>query len=99
LFIEKTLASDFAQARELCELATVKGGVNMVGYMKRFSVTFNKAKELVDEAILDNLPSFEAYASPSDFVSARTRYIGILYCQDPERKSCDSQQGIEITRG
>jgi len=39
----------------------------MVGYMKRFSVTFLKAKNLLAEGILGELNSFDAYAYSSDF--------------------------------
>lgn len=70
LFIEKTLASNSVQAQELCELARNFGGVNMVGYMKRFSVTFNKAKQLLDHTVLGSLSSFHAHAYSSDFAIA-----------------------------
>lgn len=52
IFVEKTLASNSDEARMLCELARKFGGINMVGYMRRFSVTFNKAKNLLDEGAL-----------------------------------------------
>jgi predicted dehydrogenase len=71
LFIEKTLASNYTQAKELCELASVSGGVNIVGYMKRFSVTFNKAKEMLGQATLGRLSSFQAHAYSSDFADVR----------------------------
>jgi predicted dehydrogenase len=67
LFVEKTLASSWAQAKELCELAQSHGGVNMVGYMKRFAATFGKAKSLLNQEILGELISFDAYAYSSDF--------------------------------
>src|SRR3990170_4778275 len=44
LFVEKPLASSSAQSEELCNLSQNSNGVGMVGYMKRFSVTFGKAK-------------------------------------------------------
>lgn len=71
LFVEKTLASNYSQAKELCEMARISGGVNTVGYMKRFSVTFNKAKELLDQATLGCLSSFQAHAYSSDFALVR----------------------------
>ena len=37
----------------------------MVGYMKRFSVTFKRARELLNQEILGTLLSFEAYAYSS----------------------------------
>ncbi|MCL5877805.1 MAG: Gfo/Idh/MocA family oxidoreductase [Candidatus Bathyarchaeota archaeon] len=66
VFAEKTLTSSFRQSLELCALAE-NSGVNMVGYMKRFAVTFNKAKELLNEHVLGDLVSFEGYAFSSDF--------------------------------
>jgi len=68
LFVEKTLAAKYDDAKKMCALAKGSGGVNMVGYMKRFAVTFNKAKKLLDEGVLGDLVSFDAYAYSSDFV-------------------------------
>ena len=67
LFVEKTLTSNYSQSKELCELAHNQKGINMVGYMKRFGVTFNQAKKLLDEHDLGELLSFNAYAFSSDF--------------------------------
>jgi predicted dehydrogenase len=67
VFVEKTLASSFDEANKLCELAQRFGGLSMVGYMKRFAVTFGKAKELLDQDILGDVVSFDAYAYSSDF--------------------------------
>ncbi|MEM3090899.1 MAG: Gfo/Idh/MocA family oxidoreductase [Candidatus Bathyarchaeia archaeon] len=67
LFVEKTLASNFKEAQELCGFARKFGGVNMVGYMRRYSVTFSKAKGLLDEGVIGEPVSFEAYAYSSDF--------------------------------
>ncbi|MCL2358817.1 Gfo/Idh/MocA family oxidoreductase [Candidatus Bathycorpusculum sp.] len=67
IFVEKTLASNYIQSRELYELSQNRKGLAMVGYMKRFSVTFNKAKELLDNRVLGDLLSFDAYAYSSDF--------------------------------
>jgi predicted dehydrogenase len=76
LFVEKTLASDYAKAKELCDLAAAANGISMVGYMKRFSVTFRKAKNLLDQGMLGDLTSFEAHAYSSDF-AASNRGSGI----------------------
>ena len=67
VFVEKPLASNYGEARELCDLARRLGGVNMVGYMRRFSVTFRKAKELLSQGVIDEPVSFSAYACSSDF--------------------------------
>lgn len=67
VFTEKTLASSYDESKKLCELAQRFGGINMVGYMKRFAVTFTKAKELLAEGALGKLISFDACAYSSDF--------------------------------
>ncbi|NWF86649.1 Gfo/Idh/MocA family oxidoreductase [Candidatus Bathyarchaeota archaeon] len=84
LFIEKTLASNFDDAKKLCDLAQKFGGVNMVGYMRRFTVTFLKAKDLLDGEVIGEPISFKAYAFSSDFFRVKqnskvqTPSIGIL---------------------
>ncbi|HSV49720.1 MAG TPA: Gfo/Idh/MocA family oxidoreductase [Candidatus Acidoferrales bacterium] len=67
VFVEKTLTGRFSQSQELQALCEQRGGVNMVGYMKRFGVTFNLAKELLAQNVLGALSSFSAYAFSSDF--------------------------------
>lgn len=71
LFVEKTLASSYEEAKHLCDLAQSFGGNNMVGYMKRFAVTFNKAKNLLIKGKLGEVISFKAYAHSSDFVGSK----------------------------
>lgn len=84
VFVEKTLASNFNEARELCKLARRFGGVNMVGYMRRFCVTFMKAKDLLDQDVIGEPFSFKAYAFSSDFLGVnrnskvQTPKIGVL---------------------
>jgi len=67
VFVEKTLASSYDEAKELCELAQSFESTDMVGYMKRFAVTFMKAKDLLDQETLGEIISFDAYAYASDF--------------------------------
>jgi predicted dehydrogenase len=67
VFVEKTLAASYNQASELCALARRYGGVNMVGYMKKFAVTFGKAKDLLDQGVLGEVLSFDASVYSSDF--------------------------------
>jgi predicted dehydrogenase len=69
-FVEKTLASTYDQAKELCALAKDFGSTTMVGYMKRFSVVFRKAKELLTGGTLGEPYSFKAYAYSSDFLDS-----------------------------
>ena len=68
IFVEKTLATNYQQAKELCETSKKVGGINSVGYMKRFSVIFEKAKELLSQENMGELHSFKAYAYSSDFL-------------------------------
>jgi predicted dehydrogenase len=67
IFVEKTLTAKYSHSEELANLAEDGGGVNMVGYMKRFGVTFNKIKALLDQKVLGEIASFDAYAFSSDF--------------------------------
>jgi len=67
VFVEKTLTSTYEQSKELCSLAEVSQGHTMVGYMKRFSVTFQKAKKMLVQNTLGAITSFDAYAYSSDF--------------------------------
>jgi predicted dehydrogenase len=70
LFVEKTLASSIQEANDMCRLAIEAGGVNMVGYLRRFYVTFKKAKELMASDEIGRITHFEAYAYSSDFLGA-----------------------------
>lgn len=67
IFLEKTLTSSYINSEELIKKAKQAGIQNMVGYMKRFSVTFRKAKELLDQNEIGTINSFEAHAFSSDF--------------------------------
>src|SRR5215211_2376935 len=68
VFVEKSLAVSHAQAAEMCRWAEDHGGVTMVGFQKRFGVTFMKAKEILDGGGVGDVKAFEAYAYSSDFV-------------------------------
>ncbi|MBN1644254.1 MAG: Gfo/Idh/MocA family oxidoreductase [Dehalococcoidales bacterium] len=68
IFTEKTLASSGEESRRICQLAPKGDGVNMVGYMARFAVTFRKAKELLESGTIGELISFKGYAYSSDFI-------------------------------
>jgi predicted dehydrogenase len=67
VFVEKTLSSSYSKSEVLCKLSETHSGVNMVGYMKRFGVTFNHAKSLLDQHVLGELVSFDGYGFSSDF--------------------------------
>jgi len=46
-------------------------GINMVGYERRYTVTFNKTRKLLHRGVIGNLTSFKAYAYSSDFMGLR----------------------------
>jgi predicted dehydrogenase len=71
LFIEKPLAWNYVQSKELCELAARNGGVNMVGYLRRFMVTFMKAKEMLNQDVIGEPVSFKVNGFSSDFFGIR----------------------------
>jgi predicted dehydrogenase len=70
LFVEKTLTENFKESKELCGLADCHGGVNMVGYLRRFYVTFGKAKDLLSRGAIGELHSFSIHAFSSDFLGS-----------------------------
>lgn len=67
LFIEKPLTAAYSEAKELCELAKQTCNVTMVGYLRRFMVTFMKAKELLSENAIGKPEYFTVKAFSSDF--------------------------------
>lgn len=67
LFVEKTLAQTSEEAASLVNLARLHQSVTMVGYLRRFCVTFIKTKELLQEDAIGKAESFQAYAYSSDF--------------------------------
>jgi len=71
VFVEKTLASSFNEAEELCNLSRKFRGVTMVGYQRRFSVTYRKARNLLNQKVIGEPLSFEAYAYSSDFLGSQ----------------------------
>jgi predicted dehydrogenase len=75
VFVEKTLAASYREAEELCSLAERSRGVNMVGYLRRFYVTFVKAKSLLDEGKIGDVSSFKAHALSSDFANSETESL------------------------
>ena len=77
LFVEKTLCQSYQESSQLAELVNETQSVNMVGYLRRFYVTFNKARELILNGVLGDVTSFKAYAYSSDFIGARKNNISM----------------------
>jgi len=71
VFAEKPLTSKYADSRNLCELAKGSGGVTMVGYLRRFMVTFMKTKDLLSQGAVGEPAFFDVKAFSSDFVGAK----------------------------
>jgi len=68
LFVEKPLAVSYEQAKIACEAVSDLRGVCMVGYQKRFSPVFQKARDLVRGGLLGELVFFRAYLFSSDAI-------------------------------
>jgi predicted dehydrogenase len=69
VFIEKTLANSLDQAEKVCSMFSKGESITMVGYERRYSVTFNKAYDLISQGTIGKLVSFKAYAYSADFLS------------------------------
>jgi predicted dehydrogenase len=67
VFVEKPLTSSYTDSKKLCELASRKNGTNMVGYLRRFMVTFMKTKALLSQSTIGEPQSFVMNAFSSDF--------------------------------
>jgi predicted dehydrogenase len=76
VFVEKPLASSAQEGQEIFHLARAHCGVSMVGYQKRFAVTFRKARDLLRDGAIGEIRSADAYAYSSDFA-----YVGVDHSQ------------------
>jgi len=72
IFVEKPLATSFEEAKELCDLARLHGGLNVVGYHKRFSLIFEQAAKVISNGVLGEITKFGGHAYSSDFVGAES---------------------------
>jgi predicted dehydrogenase len=76
LFVEKPLSASYNESKELCGL--IKGkGVGMVGYVRRFMVTFMKAKELLDLGAIGHPVTFSINTKSSDFYGINDPAVSI----------------------
>jgi len=66
LFVEKPLASSADQAKMACEAVSKSSGIHMVGFQKRFSPVFQRAKEFIQRGSAGDLMFFRAYSFSSD---------------------------------
>jgi len=68
IFTEKTLTARGEESEKICELTRKVGGINMVGYMARFAIPFQKARQLLKSGAIGDVLSFQGYAYSSDFI-------------------------------
>jgi len=68
ILVEKPLAETGHQAENLSRMAEQFGGINAVGYQKRYSATYNKARQLLSEGKIGVLRSFKVSAYSADFL-------------------------------
>ena len=66
LFVEKPLASSADQAKLACEAVSKSPGSHTVGFQKRFSPVFQRAKEFIEKGSIGELMFFRAYSFSSD---------------------------------
>jgi predicted dehydrogenase len=76
LFVEKPLSSSYDDSKKLCNLMDCKG-VGMVGYVRRFMVTFIKAKDFLTQETVGRPLSFSVNICSSDFFGVHDPTVSI----------------------
>ncbi|MFH1755505.1 MAG: Gfo/Idh/MocA family oxidoreductase [Candidatus Latescibacterota bacterium] len=66
LFVEKPLGTDLADAVQVADAVREKGVQSQVGYVCRYSPTFEKAKEILDAGAIGTVLSFGSVKYSSD---------------------------------
>ena len=66
IFVEKPLAASYDLAKKACKATAKSNSTHMVGFQKRFSPTFQKAKEILHQKSLGQLMFFKAFSFSSD---------------------------------
>jgi len=66
VFVEKPLAATYEQAKRACEVSSHSKGIYMVGFQRRFSPVYRKAKELLLESLVGEPIFCRAYCLSSD---------------------------------
>ncbi|MHB1907780.1 MAG: Gfo/Idh/MocA family protein [Nitrososphaerales archaeon] len=62
VFMEKPLAGNYYEAREISELSSKARIKGMVGFQKRFSPVFQKGKQFLESGVLGEPVSFSSYS-------------------------------------
>jgi predicted dehydrogenase len=76
IFVEKPLSNSYGESLDLSDLMSCKG-VNMVGYVRRFMVTFMKGKKLLSQGAIGEPVSFRINMSSSDFFGIHDPTVSI----------------------
>jgi predicted dehydrogenase len=66
IFVEEPLAATYADARKVCEAARDSSGVQMVGFQRRYTATFRRARELLANGNIGTPWYFKCYYLMSD---------------------------------
>ena len=69
LFVEKPLGSSAEQAKTACEAARKMQGIHMVGFQRRFSPVFQRAKQLIEDGSIGEMMFFRAHTFSSIVLS------------------------------
>jgi predicted dehydrogenase len=76
LFVEKPLSCSYDESSDLRDLIDCKG-VGMVGYVRRFMVTFMKAKKFLEQGTIGQPLSFSVNMCSSDFFDVHDPAVSI----------------------
>jgi len=75
VFVEKPPTTSYEELRSLIESA--RGRVTMVGFQKRFALTFRHARLLIESGLLGSVESVEAYIKSGDITEPTERFRGL----------------------
>jgi predicted dehydrogenase len=74
LFVEKPLAASYETAQQASNAVANLRGIHMVGFQKRFSPVFLKAREIIKQGILGELMFFRSSSYSSDVLREGTAW-------------------------
>lgn len=66
IFVEKPLATDLSEAKQVADAIQEKGVQSQVGYVCRYAPTFEKAKEILDAGAIGTILGFGSVKYSSD---------------------------------
>jgi len=74
VFVEKPLAATGQMAQQACDMVQNRHGVYMVGFQKRFSPVFRRAREIILDGTLGDPIFFRSYIFSSDVLRQGTAW-------------------------